>query len=309
VEWTAFEARPEIILVWLRFHKNSNGMETLLKPSYCDAISENRNKSFGQYELRTRYPDRILRASVWVITSFASLAIGGIWLSPELKANEDKMVCKPELRNIEVELPVLEILKEKTDEGPKQEVISPPSEKVEPQNKFDGKLRFELSKDQNLVIDSVKKSSDFTPFAAESPAKADPNGQGGNQGGPSGGAPTGTGTGGPGAGNALGSSETITDFAEKEPEFESNLESFLAKSLRYPDRAIQEGIEGQVFVCFVVDETGKVTRPEVLKGIGYGCDEEAIRVINSLPRWKPGEMNGHPVKVRLRVPFRFRLAK
>lgn len=284
-------------------------METLLKPSYCDAISENRNKSFGQYELRTRYPDRILRASIWVITSFASLTIGGIWLSPELKADDDPMICKPEIRNIEVELPILEILKEKADKGPKHEVTSPPAETVEPPKDFDGKLPIELSEDENLVIDSVKKSSDVTPVAAVTSTTGDPSGPTGNPGGSAVGGPIGPGTGGPGGGNPLGSTEIITDFAEKDPEFEGNLESFLANSLRYPDKAVREGIEGQVFVCFIVDETGKVTRPEVLKGIGYGCDEEAIRVIKSLPRWKPGEMNGHPVKVRLRVPFRFRLAK
>ncbi len=219
-------------------------METLLKPSYCDAISENRNKSFGQYELRTRYPDRILRASIWVITSFASLTIGGIWLSPELKADDDKMVCKPELRNIVVELPVLEVIKEKGDNGSKQETTTPPAEKVEPPKDFDGKLPIELSKDENLVIDSVKKSSDVTTVAAVAPASGDPTGPTGNPGGSVGG-PAGPGTGGDGGGNPLGSSETITDFAEKDPEFEGNLESFLAKSLRYPDKAVREVLKGR----------------------------------------------------------------
>jgi protein TonB len=97
------------------------------------------------------------------------------------------------------------------------------------------------------------------------------------------------------------------DFPEENPEFQGNLEAFLAKSTRYPMDALSEGVEGQVFVCFIVDEKGKVTKPEVLKGIGFGCDEEALRVIRNLPDWKPGKMNGRPVKVRMRVPFRFKL--
>ena len=112
----------------------------------------------------------------------------------------------------------------------------------------------------------------------------------------------------PGEGPGLAEGDPkITDFPEIDPEFSGNLESFLSKSTKYPPKAVEEGVEGQVFVCFIIDENGKVTKPEVLKGIGFGCDEEALRVIKSLPDWKPGKMNGHPVKVRMRVPFKFRL--
>ena len=68
------------------------------------------------------------------------------------------MICKPEIRNIEVELPILEVIKEKADKGPKQAVNSPPAEKVEPPKNVDGKLPFEVSKDENLVIDSLARN-------------------------------------------------------------------------------------------------------------------------------------------------------
>lgn len=74
----------------------------------------------------------------------------------------------------------------------------------------------------------------------------------------------------------------------------------------YPEMARRARIEGRVVVRFIVDEIGNVTQPEVLVGIGGGCDEEAIRVIQ-LTQFTPGNQRGRPVKVRMSIPIRFRL--
>jgi protein TonB len=65
------------------------------------------------------------------------------------------------------------------------------------------------------------------------------------------------------------------------------------------------GIEGKVFVEFIVDKDGKLTNIKVVRGIGGGCDEEAIRVISRMPNWKPGKQRGMPVKVRMIIPIHF----
>jgi len=82
---------------------------------------------------------------------------------------------------------------------------------------------------------------------------------------------------------------------------------FLSENIRYPQMARESGIQGTVFVSFVVERDGSVTDVRVLRGIGGGCDEEAIRVINSMPRWNPGKQRGRPVRVQFTMPIRFTL--
>ena len=82
---------------------------------------------------------------------------------------------------------------------------------------------------------------------------------------------------------------------------------FMREHLKYPEAASSAGVEGMVETTFVVDETGSITNVEVMKGIGSGCDEEAVRLINSLPKFSPGMQDGQPVKVRMNIPVMFRL--
>ena len=81
----------------------------------------------------------------------------------------------------------------------------------------------------------------------------------------------------------------------------------LGKNLRYPRQAKKMGIQGKVYIRFIVDTDGSLTNIEVLKGIGAGCDEEALRVITQAPKWKPGKQRGKPVKVRMTIPIVFKL--
>lgn len=71
----------------------------------------------------------------------------------------------------------------------------------------------------------------------------------------------------------------------------------LHRKVRYPEEAYEQNVEGRVYVQFVVDENGYVQNPEVMRGIGYGCDEEALRVLRQA-RFEPGTIDGEPVKVR-----------
>ena len=91
------------------------------------------------------------------------------------------------------------------------------------------------------------------------------------------------------------------------PGGEAKLAEYIAKNLNYPQEAIEKGIEGRVFVGFVIDVDGSVTDVEVKRGIGYGCDEEAVRVIKSLPKWKPGKILGELQRVSYMIPVTFKL--
>lgn len=82
---------------------------------------------------------------------------------------------------------------------------------------------------------------------------------------------------------------------------------FVQKKLKYPAQARRMGIEGKVFVQFVVDKDGTLTEVQAVKGIGAGCDEEAVRVIKQAPKWKPGKQRGRSVKVRMILPITFKL--
>jgi periplasmic protein TonB len=102
-------------------------------------------------------------------------------------------------------------------------------------------------------------------------------------------------------------STEIIFLAEVQPKPVGGYELFyskLSKNLKYPRQAIRHGVAGKVFVEFVVDRNGKVNQIKVLKGIGAGCDEEAMRVL-TLPQWEPGKQRGRPVNVRMVMPVIF----
>lgn len=104
--------------------------------------------------------------------------------------------------------------------------------------------------------------------------------------------------------------EQIFEVVEEQPEPEGGMEAFykfVGKELRYPAQANRMGVEGRVFVQFVVDEQGNVSNVQAVKGIGAGCDEEAVRVIK-LTKWTPGKQRGRPVKVRMIMPVMFKLS-
>jgi len=108
------------------------------------------------------------------------------------------------------------------------------------------------------------------------------------------------------------SSDETQIFAvvESMPEFpggEAALYKYLAENIKYPQMAKESGIQGRVFVTFVVEKDGSVTDVRVLRGIGGGCDEEAIRVVKNMPRWTPGKQRGKAVRVQYNLPVKFTL--
>jgi len=104
--------------------------------------------------------------------------------------------------------------------------------------------------------------------------------------------------------------ETIFQIVEESPTPVGGLSSFykyLSKNIKYPAQARRLGIEGKVFLSFVVEKDGSITDVQVMRGIGAGCDEESVRVMKGAPNWKPGKQRGKPVRVRYSFPFVYRL--
>lgn len=102
------------------------------------------------------------------------------------------------------------------------------------------------------------------------------------------------------------SQDTVFLNVETSPEYPGGMvafSKFIGKNLKYPSYARKIGVQGKVFVEFIVDTDGSIIGVKLLKGIGAGCDEEAMRVIARSPKWTPGTQKGVPVKVRMSIPI------
>ncbi|MFZ4548416.1 MAG: energy transducer TonB [Bacteroidales bacterium] len=106
--------------------------------------------------------------------------------------------------------------------------------------------------------------------------------------------------------------ETKTVFAivEEMPSFpggDAERNKFLAQNIQYPEQARESGIQGTVYISFIINPSGKIEDAKILRGIGGGCDEEALRVVKLMPPWKPGRQNGKTVRTLFNMPVYFKL--
>lgn len=100
---------------------------------------------------------------------------------------------------------------------------------------------------------------------------------------------------------------TVVEEMPKFPGGDAELLKFIAKSIKYPVIAQENGIQGRVICAFVVNQDGSVVDAEVLRGVDPSLDKEALRVIGTMPKWTPGKQRGKPVRVKYTVPITFRL--
>jgi hypothetical protein len=104
--------------------------------------------------------------------------------------------------------------------------------------------------------------------------------------------------------------EMVFTVVEQQPEFPGGtkaLSAFLKANVRLPDEARKAGVKGRVFASFVIEKDGTISSPMILKGLGFGCDEEALRVIALMPRWEPGKQSGAVLRVKYNLPIAFGL--
>ncbi|NVO84852.1 energy transducer TonB [Hymenobacter terrestris] len=267
-------------------------------PSLDDIVFEGRNKAYGAYALRQLYGRHLFRAVALAVALAAlliALPLGISYLWPAV------VVVPP----IVATGPVIDILPPPTIEQPP--VVTPP-----PSSQATITLRTEIS--ENLPPTVV---DDTQPQKPQQPDVAAPNINGPvalgniNRDGTGGFADTAD-PGTPGNDSAANSAAPAVTkpfvSVEVMPEFaggQAALAKYLQRNLRYPTSALRAGVGGRVYIAFTVNTDGSIADVEVLKGLGYGTDEEAIRVIRQMPVWKPGYQNNRAVPVRYNLPITF----
>lgn len=105
--------------------------------------------------------------------------------------------------------------------------------------------------------------------------------------------------------------DTIYEVVEVEPEFPGGVEAmykYLAGNLKYPEQAKKDGVQGRLYLRFVIEADGSVTNAEVVRGLREDCNSEALRVVQAMPKWSPGMQNGKPVRVHYTLPITFKLS-
>ena len=264
----------------------------ILNSDYLDILFEGRNKSYGGYELRRKYPQRMRNAGI-IGVSVILLAVAAPAIASLLKPKEDK---KPIAMMKEVTLAEPPPVDPKKPPPPPPPAEPPPP--VKPTVKFTPPV---IKKDEE-----VKEEEQLVEQKELKDASAGIKTQEGDVNGIDPGIVDNPGT-GTGVVEAPPPPPEIFSYVEQMPEAPYNVNEYLAKNISYPQMARDAGVSGRVVLKFVVDEEGKIGSIQVVKGIGSGCDEEAKRVVASMPPWKPGKSNGKAVKVYYTLPIKFTL--
>ena len=104
--------------------------------------------------------------------------------------------------------------------------------------------------------------------------------------------------------------DKVLEKAEVMPQFpggDQAMMKFVSENVQYPEEAKEKEISGRVLVGFIVEKDGSVNEVKIVRGIGGGCDEEAVRVVKAMPKWKPGKQDGKTVRVSYTMPFFFKM--
>ena len=259
-----------------------------------DMVFENRFKEYGAFNLRTTYKRTVNRAMVIGGIAFVA-ALGAPFLFAKLTPKAKQQVA--------VEIDLANLKDEKKDEKPPElPPPPPPPEKppevaqvkfLPPEPKPDEEVKQEdpppkVEEVENKVISNQNVVGVETDAVAPPPVEEAPK---------------------PAEIEKPREDEIFTTV-EQQPEFPGGIKEmygFLGKNIKYPPAAQRANVAGKVFVKFVVEKNGSIGDVQVLKGIGFGCDEEAIRVIKSMPRWSPGKQNGREVRVFYTMPVVYQL--
>lgn len=246
-----------------------------------DIIFENRNKEYGAYAIRKNYDDRVLTG--WTI----SLGVVGLIFLSSFLSGEGPVITT--VAGPTCVYPM-----------PKPDII--PDRKITPTAPAPKQLNKNLPpvvtpKDVPDPVDPVK------------PADPTTSGGTGDTGTPNNGEVQ---SGGTDINVPVDITPTLPYVLAPEvmPMYEGGMEAmmkFLQKKMRYPKIAVQNREEGTVFVSFIISSTGEVTNIEVVRGISKSCDQEAIRVVSMMSKWKPGLQNKMPVAVKMVLPIKFKL--
>ncbi len=261
-----------------------------------ELVFTKRNKDYGAYLLRRRYSHNMSIGMLFSIL-FLTLLLG-LYTCSNNGSDTDEVT--------QIELPN-EVIYEVSTDVPQMELPAPKKSTVLPEIISEPVTNTEdvkVVKNEIPIVEKPKtleepKTANVEPVTNPSPEVS--NGQ-----------HNGTGsveTINPGEGSSGKDIVMRPDIMPKFPGGDVALGMFLQQNILYPLAARNALTEGKVIVKFVVNADGTITNIEVYKGIGNGCDEEAIRVVNKMPKWIPGSVKGNPVRVRYNLPINFRLQK
>lgn len=271
---------------------NSN----LYKTEWLELVFQNRNKSYGAYELRLHNNETTIKALIIASVLFTGLIVSPLVYKQFTKAKvvEDfdhgrviTLMQLPPLPDAEPIVPV-------TPSAPRiplayhPTIANPPMRVVPNEN-------VTVEAPTNVELSQAVISSDT--FKGE-------QGSGLNQ------------TESPAGGAGVGVAETTSidntvhsvDDIQAYPEFPGGraaFAKFMSRNLRFPEMAAEAGISGKVLVSFIIEKNGELSNIKILNGIGAGCDEEAIRVLLKSPKWKAGIQNNQNVRVMYTIPINF----
>ncbi|UYQ91911.1 TonB family protein [Chitinophaga horti] len=267
-------------------------------PDFIDILFDGRNKNYGAYEHRVTYEKRV-RNAVFGTATLALVVIGGYLISSNLRAAE---VVKPVTVREIPPMTEVEILEEKFIPPPPVKAAEPPKVATQQYTQF-------------VVTDRPVDPSEEPPKMEDLDKKAiGVKSQDGD-----------AGENDPGLEGVLGGTHTdivgpppvkeednsVHNFVEIMPSFpggDEALQRFLKKNINYPHIAAENGIQGTVFVSFVIGKDGEISDVKLVGAKkGGGLEEEAARVVNKMPKWKAGRQNGRAVNVQFSLPISFKL--
>lgn len=273
-------------------------LPAFLSDSLDEVVFEGRNQAYGAYQLRRDYQQNLASAGGFTLLFGALLFLGGAGWSRLHPVAATPLAHPVILKTIEVEPPATAVI-----EHPKVVAARPPRTRAAAthvasptptQVAKDDVPQPKLAKPQPTEITDGPTSlvaTNATGLSDPSLSVTDAGGDGTE------------------AGPATAPASNAPFVAvEKMPEFtggQAALLRYLQKHLRYPSSALAAGVGGRVFMSFVVGADGSISEVTILKGLGYGLDEEAQRVVRQMPAWVPGYQSKHAVPVRFTLPITF----
>ncbi|TZF86334.1 energy transducer TonB (plasmid) [Pedobacter sp. BS3] len=267
----------------------------LFKLDWIDVVFAGRNKAYGAYELRkdnskTTSRALIIGSILFVLAVSSPIIIK--YISGFIPEKQEEKIIQTEV--------VL------TPPPPVDEKTPPPTPPAEPPRPRVNQVKFPPP-----VVVPKEQVRDEEPPTVEELKTADP-GQKKIEGDPNAEVRIDEPVGEAPKGAAVTEDNGVHDFASVEvlPEFPGGIQKFyqyVAKNYNYPAAAKEQGVSGRVTVSFIVEKDGSLTDIKVLRDLGMGTGEEAVRLLKKSPKWKPGIQNGRPVRVAYTIPIMLNL--
>jgi protein TonB len=264
--------------------------ESILKADVLDILFENRNKEYGAYELRTHYPGRLKKSLLIIFSGLLVLIIINYWVSKNV-SHTIISPLPPDVQLTDVSLNNKELLPLKPLPAPARRKIATTQ------------LTTPLIIKQNVDVNPPPLNIDLINTQIGTVTSTGNKTEGNNQSGNGNNQQTNNVVTQPEA-----DKETILDRSEIMPEFPGGLDAlkrFLSKNLHMPKDNLDPGTSIRVQIRFVVDKEGVVTGIALVQSGGKDFDEEVLRVIKKMPRWKPGVQHGNKVAVYYHLPVVF----